>query len=305
MFEGAWFFPGTVSTLGGIILRINKNSAPYIFISPFYILFAVFMLYPLLFSLYISFTEWNGIGDMRWIGLQNYKDLVKDEVFLQSLLNALILFVMYVPIMLFLALLFAVILNSGYVRAQRFFRTILITPYITSLVAIGFTFVMLFDRDYGLLNMFLQSIGIAKVNWLGSVWGARIALTVLVIWRWVGYNMIIMLAGLQNIPHELYEAATIDGANKVQSFFRITMPMMKPVLLFTAILSTVGTFMLFVEPLVLTKGGPINSTITPIMYLYQQSFNYLKFGYASSMAYVFFLLIFIASLIQVKVFGKE
>jgi lactose/L-arabinose transport system permease protein len=253
----------------------------------------------------MSFTEWNGIGDMRWIGLQNYKDLFKDEVFLQSLINAFILFIMYVPIMLLLAIVFAVILNSGYVRMQRIFRTIFITPYITSLVAIGFTFVMLFDRDYGLLNVFLHAFGIAKVNWLGSVWGARIALTVLVIWRWVGYNMIIMLAGLQNIPNELYEAATIDGANKVQSFFRITIPMMKPVILFTAILSTVGTFMLFVEPLVLTKGGPINSTITPIMYLYQQSFNYLKFGYASSMAYVMFALIFIASLIQVKFLGKE
>lgn len=286
-------------------MRFGKNSAPYLFISPFYILFGIFMVYPLLFSLYMSFTEWNGLGEMKWIGLQNYKALWSDEVFVQALWNALILFIMYVPLMLFLALVLAVLLNSGFVRMQRVFRTIFITPYITSLVAIGFTFVMLFDKDYGLLNMFLGAMGLTQINWLGSIWGARIALTALIIWRWVGYNMVIMLAGLQNIPDELYEAATIDGANKVQSFFRITIPMMKPVILFTAILSTVGTFMLFVEPLVLTKGGPVNSTITPIMYLYQQSFDYLKFGYASSMAYVFFALIFIASLIQVKVFGKE
>ncbi|WP_066172703.1 carbohydrate ABC transporter permease [Bacillus marinisedimentorum] len=286
-------------------MRLNKNLAPYVFVSPFYLLFAVFMLYPLVFSLYMSFTEWNGIGEMRWVGFQNYKALFSDDVFVQSLWNALILFVMYVPVMLFFALVLAVVLNTGLVKFQRLFRTIYITPYITSLVAIGFTFVMIYDKDYGLLNMVLQAIGIPEINWLGTVWGARFALASLIIWRWVGYNMIIMLAGLQNIPNELYEAATVDGAGKIRSFFSITVPMMKPVILFTAILSTVGTFMLFVEPLVLTQGGPVNSTITPVMYLYQQSFDYLKFGYASSMAYIFFILIFIASLIQIKVFGKE
>lgn len=283
----------------------SKKWAPYIFISPFFILFMIFMVYPLFFSLYVSFTEWNGIGEMTWVGFNNYQTLLSDDIFIQTLINVLILFILYVPIMLFMALLLAVILNTGIVKFQRVFRTLFITPYITSLIAIGFTFVMLYDRNYGLLNLLLEYVGIDRINWLGTQWGARIALTSLIIWRWVGYNMIIMLAGLQNIPTDIYEAARIDGASPTQSFFRITIPLMKPVILFTAILSTVGTFLLFTEPLVLTNGGPVNATITPILYLYQQSFNYLKFGYASAMAYVFFIIIFIASLVQIKLVGDD
>jgi lactose/L-arabinose transport system permease protein len=215
--------------------------------------------------------------------------------------------VMYVPLLLFLSLLFAVILNSTFVRFKAFFRAAYFIPYITSLVAVGFTFRMLFGNEYGFVNEMFISLGLDKVDWLGTVWGARITLAILVIWRWLGYNMVIMLAGLQNIPTDLYESARIDGAGPVQSFFKITIPMMAPILLFTSILSTIGTFQLFAEPLVLTRGsgGPENAITSVIMYLYNQSFSYLKFGYASAMAYVFFLLMFVLTMLQIRVFKKE
>jgi lactose/L-arabinose transport system permease protein len=286
-------------------MGLNKKWAPYLFISPFYILFAVFTLYPLLFALYISFTEWNGIGDAVWLGLDNYVTLFKDEVFLQSLKNGVIIFIMYVPLLVFLSLVIAVVLNTAFVRLKGLFRTLFFVPYVTSLVAVGFTFQMIFGSEYGYLNQLLGYFGVHPIDWMGTVWGARLALCALVIWRWLGYNMVIMLSGLQNIPADLYEAATIDGAGTAQRFFKITIPLMKPVLLFTFILSTLGTFSLFAEPLILTKGGPINTTISPVMYVYNESFSFLKFGYASAMAYVFFILMFVMSLIQMKLFGKE
>jgi lactose/L-arabinose transport system permease protein len=286
-------------------MGLSKKWAPYLFISPFYLLFAVFTLYPLLFALYISFTEWNGIGDAVWLGMDNYVTLFKDEVFLQSLKNGVIIFIMYVPLLVFLALLLAAILNTAFVRLKGLFRTVYFVPYVTSLVAVGFTFQMIFGSEYGYLNQLLGYFGVHPIDWMGTVWGSRLALCALVIWRWLGYNMVIMLSGLQNIPADLYEAATIDGAGTAQRFFKITIPLMKPVLLFTFILSTLGTFSLFAEPLILTKGGPINTTISPVMYVYNQSFSFLKFGYASAMAYVFFILMFVMSLIQMKIFGKE
>jgi lactose/L-arabinose transport system permease protein len=287
-------------------MGLNKRFAPYVFISPFYFLFFIFTLYPLLFAFYISFTEWNGINDARWLGLQNYTSLFKDDIFLQTLWNGIIIFIMYVPVLLFLALVLAVVLNSNLVRLKGFFRTAYFIPYITSLVAVGFTFRMLFGSEYGYVNEIIIGMGLDKVDWLGSVWGVRITLCILVIWRWLGYNMVIMLAGLQNIPHDLYESARIDGAGPVQSFWKITVPLMLPIIMFTSVLSTIGTFQLFAEPLVLTRGsgGPENAITSVIMYLYNQSFSYLKFGYASAIGYIFFILMFVLTLLQIRLFRR-
>lgn len=288
-------------------MGLNKRFAPYVFISPFYFLFLIFTLYPLLFAFYISFTEWNGINDARWLGLQNYTSLFKDDIFLQTLRNGIIIFIMYVPVLLLLALVLAVVLNSSFVRLKGFFRTVYFIPYITSLVAVGFTFRMLFGTEYGYVNELIMGTGLDKVDWLGSVWGVRITLCILIIWRWLGYNMVIMLAGLQNIPYDLYESARIDGAGPVQSFWKITVPLMMPIIMFTSVLSTIGTFQLFAEPLVLTRGsgGPENAITSVIMYLYNQSFSYLKFGYASAIAYIFFILMFVLTLLQIRLFRRE
>jgi ABC-type sugar transport system permease subunit len=288
---------------------VLKARWPYAFIAPFYILFAVFALYPIAFSVYLSFTEWKGLGPMTFVGLKNYELLFKDKVFWQSMLNGVILFLLYVPIMTCLSLVLAVLLNSQRVRGFRVFRTLIFMPYITNMVAAGFTFQLLLSQKNGLFNILLGWLGVPPVPWLESVWGARVSLSLLIIWAWLGYNMVIMLAGLQTIPGELTEAALIDGASPQQAFFYITIPLMRPVILFSVVLSTMGSFNLFTEGVTLfsaTDGhGPINATVTPIISIFDQAFDNFRFGYASAMAYVYFAIIFVLTLIQVRYFGRE
>jgi lactose/L-arabinose transport system permease protein len=289
--------------------EIRKSRPAYLFISPFYILYVIFGLYPLLFSVYLSFTEWGGKGPINFTGLANYALLLRDKVFWQSMKNGVILFLMYVPIMTFLALVLAVALNSKRVRGFRFFRTLIFMPYITNMVAAGFAFQLLLNTKYGVFNVFLDLFHIPPVPWLDSVWGARASLCLLVVWAWLGYNMVIMLAGLQTISGELTEAALIDGATPARAFLLITIPLMRPVILFSVVLSTMGSFNLFTELVSLfpsTFGsGPLDSTITPLLAIFVQGFQNFRFGYASSMAYVYFAFIFVLTLLQVRYFGRE
>jgi len=286
-------------------VEIYKARWPYWFISPFYILFLIFGVYPILFSLYLSFTEWKGLGPIKFVGLRNFELLLKDKVFWQSVTNGAILFFLYVPIMTFMALVLAVILNSKRVRGFRFFRTLLFIPYIMNIVAAGFTFRLMLNQKYGLVNMMLEIFNIAPVPWLESVWGGRISLCLLVIWAWLGYNMVIMLAGLQTIPGELTEAALIDGASSTQAFFYVTIPLMRPVILFSVVLSTMGSFNLFSEIYNLTGGGPINATITPVIVIFNQAFGNFRLGYASAMAYLYFIILFALTLLQFRYFGQQ
>jgi ABC-type sugar transport system permease subunit len=277
----------------------------YLFVAPFFVFFAIFSLFPVLFSLYLSLTEWKGLGPITFIGLDNYQRLLNDTVFGQSMLNGVLLFVMYVPLMTLLALVLAVILNSKRIRGFRIFRTIIFIPYITNMVAAGFAFRLLLNQSDGLINQMLGMIGIPPVPWLESVWGARISLCLLIVWAWLGYNMVLMLAGLQTIPADLTEAAQIDGANNVQSFMYITIPLMRPVLTFSIVLSTMGSFGLFTEVSILTNGGgPMNATITPIVDIFNQAFVNFRLGYASAMAYVYFAFIFVLTLFQMRYLSR-
>src|SRR5258708_3809056 len=252
----------------------------YLFVAPFFIFFALFSLYPVLFSLYLSLTEWKGLGPINFIGLDNYQRLLHDTVFWQSMLNGVLLFMMYVPLMTLLALVLAVILNSRRVRGFRIFRTIIFIPYVTNMVAAGFSFRLLLNQSDGLINQMLAVVGIAPVPWLESVAGARVSLCLLIIWAWLGYNMVLMLAGLQTIPADLTEAAQIDGANSGQAFMYITIPLMRPVLTFSIVLSTMGSFGLFTEVSILTNGaGPMNATITPIAYISNHPFFNFRLSY--------------------------
>ena len=286
-------------------IEIYKARWPYLFISPFYILFLIFGVYPILLSLYLSFTEWKGLGPIKFVGLQNFELLFKDKVFWQSMTNGIILFFMYVPIMTFMALVLAVILNSKRVRGFRFFRTLLFIPYIMNIVAAGFTFRLLLNQKYGLVNALLGIVNIPPVPWLESIWGGRVSLCLLVIWAWLGYNMVIMLAGLQTIPSELTEAALIDGASSIQAFFYVTIPLMRPVILFSVVLSTMGSFNLFSEIYNLTGGGPINATLTPVIVIFNQAFENFRLGYASAMAYLYFIILFVLTLLQFRYFGQQ
>jgi len=289
----------------GLWHEIVKSRWAYVFISPFYILFAIFFLYPVLLSVYLSFNEWNGLGPMKFVGLANFERLLDDQVFWQAMQNGVILFFMYVPIMTSLALVLAVILNSKRVHGFQFFRTLIFMPYITNKVAAGFTFRLLLTTNNGIVNLLLGVFGIPPVPWLQDIWWARVSLSLLIVWAWLGYNMVIMLAGLQTIPGELTEAAQLDGANPAQAFWHITIPLMRPVILFSVVLSTMGSFDLFAEIQSLTGGGPMRATITPIVYIFGQAFTNFRLGAASAMSYVYFAFIFILTLLQVRYFGRE
>ena len=279
--------------------RFARHGWPLLFISPFFVLFAVFSLYPIGFSAWLSLHDWSLVGPARWVGLDNYHALLHDTLFWQSMLNAALLFLIYVPAMTFVALVLAALLNSRYVRLEGLWRTLIFLPYIMSgTVAAAFTFQLLLDGDAGYANRLLSFIGVSPVSWLGSTWWARISVGLLVLWAWLGYNMLIMLAGLLAIPPELSEAARVDGAGPVRIFFRITVPLLRPVILFSVTLSIIGTFSLFTEPLLLTNGGPANATTTPVIQIWQNTFSFLRVGYSSAMSWVYFAVIVVMALTQ-------
>jgi ABC-type sugar transport system permease subunit len=273
---------------------------PFLFISPFYVLFAVFMLYPIVFSIWLSLHDWRGIGPMRWVGLGNYQRLREDSLFWETMLNALILFFVYVPLMTFLAVVLATVLNAGFLRLQGMWRALIFLPHITSMVAAGYTFRLIFDTHSGAANSALGWFGLGPVTWLDDRWWARITLGLMMIWAWLGYNTVIMLAGLQTVPPELAEAARVDGANHIQVFRQITVPLLRPVIVFSVTLSIIGTFQMYTEPLILTNGGPIRATQTPVMEIFDTTFENLKFGYAAAMSYIYFAVIVIATLVQFR-----
>jgi ABC-type sugar transport system permease subunit len=284
----------------GTVRALWRHRWPLLFVSPFFVLFAVFALYPIMFSLYLSFHEWRGIGAMRPVGLANYSRLFGDRIFWNAMLNSLILFFIYVPLMTFLAVLIASMLHGSFLKLQGMWRALIFMPHLTSMVAAGFTFRLILDTHSGFANRALVWLGASPVPWLDDVWWARISLGLLMIWAWLGYNTIIMLAGLQTISTEVNEAASVDGANRVQVFFRITVPLLKPVILFAVTLSIIGTFQLFTEPYILTGGGPMRATETPVMQIFSSTFANLRFGYAAAMSYVYFVTIVVLAIVQFR-----
>ena len=285
-------------------LGLNAKTAPYYFMIPTMLIFCVFMVYPILNSFILSFQEFK-FGEYKFIGLRNYTMLLKDPVFHAALRNTLTYLAIQMPIMIILALFLANLLNQKFIRAKALFRISIFMPAITGLVAYSLVFMLLLNTDYGMINFVLKFIGLNPVEWLNDPLNSKFALMMAVTWRWTGYNMVIMIAGLQGIPEEIYEAADIDGANGIQKFFQVTVPMMKPIILFCAITSTIGTLQLFDESYILTKGGPDNATITIAHYLYNTGFRYVNFGYAAAISYVLVFIIALLSFIQFKIAGSE
>jgi lactose/L-arabinose transport system permease protein len=291
--------PARAAGLSRVRRVLRRTGWPLVFVSPFFILFAVFSLYPIGFSAWLSLRDWSLTGPARWVGLANYRALMHDTLFWQSMLNAALLFLIYVPAMTLLALVLAALLNSRYVRLQGMWRTIIFLPYIMSgTVAAAFTFQLMLDRNAGYANRFLGFLGASPVPWLDDTWWARISLGLLVLWAWLGYNMLILLAGLQAIPSELGEAAKVDGAGPIRIFWHITVPLLRPVLVFCVTLSIIGTFSLFTEPLLLTNGGPANATTTPVLQIWQNTFSFLRVGYSAAMSWIYFAVIVVIALTQ-------
>jgi len=268
----------------------------YVFISPFFILFAVFGLYPMLFSLYLAFVKWDGLTGMTWVGLANFATMLEDEILATSLWNTLVIGLLYVPPMMVLAFLFALALNLSWLKMRGAFRSAFFLPCVTPMVVIAIVFGLLYSPERGLLNYTIGRIGLEPIPWLNSEAWSKVAVAILVVWRWTGYNMVLMLAGLQGIPHEYYEAAKVDGAGAWQRVRHITVPLMRPTFLFCGLLSLLGTVYMFDEVFVLTRGGPGISSTNFGLYLFNISFGDFRFGYASSVAYTVALVVFVIAL---------
>jgi cellobiose transport system permease protein len=282
----------------------GEQVAGYFFVSPFFLVFAVFGLFPLVFTFWVSLHDWNLLGDHSWTGIENYRTLLGDDHFWNALRNTLGIFVLATVPQLLMALALAQLLNQR-LRARTLWRMGVLLPNITSIAAVGIIFTLLFARDFGLVNWLLGHVGLAEpINWQQHRWSSWLAISTMVNWRWTGYNALIFLAALQAVPRELYEAAEIDGATPVQQFRHITVPMLRPTIVFVTLISTIGGIQLFTEPLLFNSGanaitgGTTRQFQTLTMYVYEQAFTGQEFGYASSVAWVMFLVIALVGLVN-------
>ncbi|BDZ50731.1 cytochrome c biogenesis protein [Frondihabitans sucicola] len=278
----------------------------YLAISPFYLLFAVFGLFPILFSLFISFHDWDGVGKMTWVGLSQYVYLVGDPRFWNAVGNTFIIWFLSTVPMLFLALLLAFTLHQN-IRFKGLYRVAFFLPNVTSMVAMAIVFGSVFSDSFGLVNSALTALHLDSVPWLTSDWGIKVTISVMVIWRWTGYNAIIFLAGLQAISEDVYDAAKVDGAPAWRIFSQITMPLLRPVILFAVITSTIGGLGLFTEPQVLLgdAGGPNEAGMTMVLYQYNQAFTNFDFGYGSAIGWALFIISGVFAIINWRLISER
>ncbi|QQA43863.1 carbohydrate ABC transporter permease [Pelagovum pacificum] len=281
--------------------RLGRNESinGWGFIAPALTLIGIFMIWPILWSLWMSFQTGRGMA-LSFGGLSNIKRLAADPIFLKALTNTLTYLAIQVPVMIMLALVFAVMLNSPKLKGRAFFRTAIFLPSVTALVAYSILFKSMFATD-GLMNEVVLGLGLvdSPIPWLSDPFWAKVVIISAITWRWTGYNMIFYLAALQNVDRSIYEAAKIDGVPAYAQFFRITIPMLKPVILFTTIISTIGTLQLFDEVQNITQGGPSNATLTLSQYIYNLTFKFMpSFGYAATVSYVIVILVALLSLVQ-------
>jgi cellobiose transport system permease protein len=291
-------------------IKTEARVAPYAFVSPFFIVFAIFGLFPLIYTLWVSLHDWSLLaGDQGFVGFANYRELAQDADFWRALTNTVGIFVLATIPQLILATVLAQVLNSN-LRGRTFWRMGVLLPNVTSVAAVGIIFGLIFARDYGIVNWALGQVGIGAIDWQGHRWSSWLAISIMVDWRWTGYNALILLASLQAVPKELYEAARIDGASAWRQFWSITVPMLRPTIIFVSIVATIGGIQLFTEPLLFGSGvnaiagGTTGQFQTVAMYLVQQAFTGQRFGYASTVAWVLFLLIAVFAIINVALLRR-
>jgi cellobiose transport system permease protein len=296
--------PGDTVQVSGWRARLSWldiKASPYLYIAPFFLLFAVFGLFPIGYTFWVSLHDWSLIGGRHFTGLHNYSKLLADEDFWNSVVNTFGMFVIATVPQLLAALGLASLLNQ-WLRARTFFRMGVLVPMVTSVAAVAIVFSQLYGRDYGMVNWLLGLFGVDKVEWQADKWSSWIAISTMVDWRWTGYNTLIYLAAMQAIPRDLYEAAAIDGASRTKQFWRITVPLLRPTIIFTAIIATIGGLQLFTEPLLFGSGqmggGSLGQFQTMTMYMFENAFRNYKYGYGAAIAWVLFVIIILASLVN-------
>jgi ABC-type sugar transport system permease subunit len=282
----------------------RSQKTGYWFILPYVVFFASFVAYPLVFSFILLFHRWNIVTPMEWIGLKNFERLFGDPLFFKAIINTLKFLLIHIPLQMIVALGLAVVLNSK-LKFRGVFRAVFFLPVVVSGVVVTILWQSLYAFDSGLLNRMLTAVGFGKVPWLIDPDMAMLSIALMATWKNVGIYIVLFLVGLQDVPRELYESASIDGATRARQFFRITLPMLRPTFVVVVVLSTIGGFSLFVEPYVLTGGGPMESTLSAVLYIYNQAFYFNHMGYAATLGFVFALIILAVVLLQRKVIETE
>jgi len=282
----------------------RKKILPYLLVSPYLVHFILFVAFPVGVSIVLTFHKWNIISPMEYTGFNNYVRLFNDKTFLRSIGNTLIFLVIHIPLQIIFALFLAEILNQK-IKLRGAFRGAFFLPVIVSGVVVTILWQQLYGYDSGLLNRLLTGIGLGKIGWLTDPDIAMASIAVMATWKNVGLYIILFLVGLQTVPTQYYEAADLEGATHLQKFFKITLPMINPTIFMVVILSTIGGFSLFIEPYVMTGGGPLNSTISAVLYIYKQGFFYYHMGYAATLGLFFAFIILAVVVIQKKFIEKD
>lgn len=275
---------------------IGERIAPYAYIAPFFLIFGIFGLFPLLFTFYVALFDWNPVAAHTFVGLDNFSRLFDDPRFWNAMRNTLSIWVLSTVPQLVIALGLAHLLNHTRLRFATLFRMSMLVPYITSVAATTVVFAQLFDRDYGMLNWVLHLVGVGPINFVQSTWGSHVMIATMVIWRWTGYTTLLYLASLQAISRDIYEAASVDGAGSWKQFRHITIPSLRPVIVFTIVTSTIGGLQIFTEPLLVSRSapltcGPVRQCQTLTLFLFEQGFGQFKFGYGAAIGVSLFVLV--------------
>ena len=285
--------PGNKDTRDGILFSL-----------PFMIVFALFMIYPLVFGFYISFFQWNILGTPKFIALQNYLDLLKDERFWSSLWHTLQFVLMTTPVLLILGFIMAMLV-TGKSPLKGIMETCFFVPYIFSMTVIATLWAWIMQKDFGIINQILRILGKDGVSWLTSEKNAMWSISIATYWWTAGFNMVLFTAGIKQISKEIYESATVDGAGPLQQIFHITIPLLKPTTILCLILQVIASFNVFGQVYVMTGGGPAGSTRVLVQYIYETGFNYFRMGYSAAMSYVLFLIIMVISVVQYAILGRR
>lgn len=279
--------------------RLRRTWVGYALVAPFFLVFVAFGLYPLIFAVQLSFTDWHGAGRLHWVGLSNYTYLLTNSGFWTSLLNSGVLWLLVVPIQTIGAIAIAVLLANSRLRLVKLLRTVVILPYVTPMAAMAQAFILLFDQHFGVTNYFLGLMGIPPIGWLTTTFWSKPTIALFVLWKSSGFALIIMLAAVQQIPRDVYEAAAIDGAGRISSFVYITVPMVRRAVGFFVVVSTLGISQMFLEPYILTKGGPYTSSQTSGLYLYDH-IGASDLGTGAANSFLLVILVLLLSLASVR-----
>ncbi|MCF8528895.1 MAG: sugar ABC transporter permease [Aquiluna sp.] len=280
----------------------------FLYTSPFFLIFAVFGMFPIVYTFWVAFHKWDPFSEPKWIGLDNFTNLMADDRLWLAVKNTFSIWLLSSVPQIIFALFLAWVLNHSRIRGNTFWRSVVLIPNITSVVAVAVVFGQLFGREYGMVNWLLTVLGFSPIDWVNGSFASHVLISIMVIWRWTGYNALIYLAAMQAVPEELYEAAEIDGASKFRQFISVTIPQIRPTLIFTIIVSTIGGLQIFAEPLILDGqgygGGVSRQFSTVTLFMFEQGFSRFEYGYASAIAIVLTVIIISISLVNFLIVRK-